>query len=147
MVMCLRYCSGVYTSAAFLHDLVHPAGAVVGTTWDQMQSTLRYMETASMLVQPAVTDVRPVVVQAIDRGWPLIALRWFDHAGNLDSSGNPILHFTCITGYTPQVIQQAGPWSGTMFTEDDATFGGMYYPPSEGGGLLIVQRRRMLGDH
>lgn len=147
IVMCLRYCSGVYTSAAYLHDLVHPAGSVVGTDWPEMQSTLRYMETASMLVQPAASDVRAVVEQSIDRGHPLIALRWFDHAGNMDSAGNPVLHFTCITGYTPTLIQQAGPWSGTMFTETDETFAGMYYPPSSGGGLLIVQRTRRLGDH
>lgn len=143
LVMCLRWASGIWTPAAYLHDLVHARGEAVGTTFDQLQATLAVMETHSIMHWPrTAADVRALVEASIAAGYPLIPLRWFSFAGNRDSSGNDLLHFTCIIGYTPTLIQQAGPWSGTLFTETDEEFMTMFY-----GGVLQVRRRRKLGDH
>lgn len=143
LVMAFKYCAGIWTPAAYLHDLVHQQGQVVGTTFEQLQETCRLMETHAELYAPREkVGIRALVEASIDLGYPLIPLRWFDHPGNVDSAGNDILHFTVITGYTPTLFQQAGPWSGTMFTETDEQFFEMYY-----GGILQIRRKRMLGDH
>lgn len=137
IVMCLKYCSGVWTSAAYLDQLVHDPGSPSATSLDEMVATFALMETRASISYPQDTlALRTLIKDEIDRGHPLIPLRYWDHPGN------SLLHFTVITGYSPTQIEQAGPGYGIMFAEDDATFWSMY-----AGALILVHRKRMLGDH
>jgi len=136
IVMCLKYCSGVWTSAAYLHDLVHP-GSSGGTSLDELVATFAIMETRATVSYPtSMNQIRTIAQKEINAGHPLIALRYWDHPGN------SLLHFTAITGYSPTQLEQAGPGYGMMFSEDDDTFWSMY-----AGALILVHRKRMLGDH
>lgn len=143
IVAALRYATGVWTSAAFLHDLVHAKGAVVGTTIEEMVYTLGLMETHANVRYPStMAAMRQLITNSISQGYSLIPLRWFGFPGNKDGEGNDILHFCNVTGYTPNNIQLGGVWSGLMFTESDDQFWNMY-----SGVVIVVHRKRMLGDH
>jgi hypothetical protein len=132
-----RWCAGVWIPSAYLHDLVHPVGAALDTTIQEVIDTFAINETRALARYPTTFDeYQYEIVRGIDADHPFIALRTYGHPG----SG--IGHFCCITGYDPTNIQLMGPWSGTMFTETWNYSWQMYY-----GALISVLRKRRLGDH
>lgn len=138
IVMCMRHCAGIWTSAVYLHDKIWPAGAVDGTTIAQMTMLLRdQCETNSAVLWPATEqELADDVCTAIADGYPVIALRYYGQPAS------NIYHYTVACGYDTANIVQAGPWSGTIYSESYARYHEMYVGP-----LIVVQRRRKLGDH
>lgn len=138
IVMAMRWAAGIYTSAVYLHDKIWAPGQVEGTTIQQMQYLLKSQcETNTQLWYPQnPTELNARVQEMIGRGHCGIVLRYWDHPGN------DLLHFCVYIGYAPGILQLAGPWSGTLFTESIDTSHAMYYGP-----IIEVLRKRKLGDH
>jgi hypothetical protein len=137
VVACMSSQSGVATSVAYLNQMIHTPGWQMTTTFAEMQYLLSRCETNSFLQWPGDrARYEEVIKYNVDRGYPLIPLRYFGYPGD------PYWHFVCVYGYGDGGQYIMDVWDGSYKHESWDRAWQMYTR----NGVLEVKRKRMLGD-
>ncbi len=133
VAMCLKYLTGVELPADFIKDVLYGQDFTGYTFMNDLARFLQKRCDVRCDIRVGQdTDLKPVLQSAIDKGFPIIVLFFFDRAK--PESG----HFAPVIGYDDKGATRANPWGGKLEYMLWADFESW----QKGNQCIVLQRKR-----